>query len=84
MHPTRRWPRCGIRRDSNRRDYARGRGSGGSWDRHGTGVRQDPASCADGAFHLGEKITATPALVDGMVYVRTEKNLYAFGAMDSQ
>ena len=34
--------------------------------------------------NLGEKITATPALVDGMIYLRTENNLYAFGAMDSQ
>ena len=28
---------------------------------------------------LGERIMATPALVDGVVYVRTESNLYAFG-----
>jgi outer membrane protein assembly factor BamB len=28
---------------------------------------------------LGEKILATPALVDGRVYVRTENHLYAFG-----
>ena len=28
---------------------------------------------------LGQKIMATPALVDGKVYVRTEKHLYAFG-----
>jgi outer membrane protein assembly factor BamB len=31
---------------------------------------------------LGERIMATPALVDGKVYVRTETNLYAFGAAD--
>ncbi len=29
--------------------------------------------------NLGEPILATPALVDGKIYVRTEKNLYAFG-----
>ena len=28
---------------------------------------------------LGERIVATPALVDGRVYVRTEGHLYAFG-----
>ena len=28
---------------------------------------------------LGELIAATPALVDGKIYVRTEKHLYAFG-----
>ena len=28
---------------------------------------------------LGEPIQATPALVDGKLYVRTEKHLYAFG-----
>lgn len=28
---------------------------------------------------LGEHIMATPALVDGHVYIRTEKHLYAFG-----
>ena len=28
---------------------------------------------------LGERIMATPALVDGTVYVRTERKLYAFG-----
>jgi outer membrane protein assembly factor BamB len=28
---------------------------------------------------LGERIMATPALVDGAVYVRTEKHLFAFG-----
>jgi outer membrane protein assembly factor BamB len=27
---------------------------------------------------LGESIQATPALVDGKIYVRTEKHLYAF------
>ncbi len=31
---------------------------------------------------LGERIMATPALAGGRVYVRTEKNLYAFGAKD--
>jgi len=31
---------------------------------------------------LGERIMATPALVDGKVYVRTEENLYAFGRPD--
>lgn len=29
---------------------------------------------------LGERILATPALADGVVYVRTERALYAFGA----
>ena len=29
--------------------------------------------------NLGEPIGATPALVDGKIYVRTEKHLYAFG-----
>jgi outer membrane protein assembly factor BamB len=29
---------------------------------------------------LGERIMATPALVDGRIYVRTEKHLFAFGA----
>jgi outer membrane protein assembly factor BamB len=29
---------------------------------------------------LGEKITATPALVEDKLYVRTEKHLFAFGA----
>ena len=29
---------------------------------------------------LQEEIFATPAVVDGMVYVRTAANLYAFGA----
>jgi outer membrane protein assembly factor BamB len=29
--------------------------------------------------NLGEQIVATPALVDGRVYVRTEGHLYAFG-----
>jgi len=28
---------------------------------------------------LGERIMATPALVDGVVYVRTDSHLYAFG-----
>src|SRR5262249_52986276 len=28
---------------------------------------------------LGEEITATPALVDGKIYLRTEGHLYAFG-----
>jgi outer membrane protein assembly factor BamB len=28
---------------------------------------------------LGEKITATPALVENVIYVRTEKHLFAFG-----
>lgn len=28
---------------------------------------------------LGERIMATPAIVEGRIYVRTEKNLYAFG-----
>ncbi len=28
---------------------------------------------------LGERIMATPALVDGVIYVRTERTLYAFG-----
>ena len=28
---------------------------------------------------FGEGILATPALVDNRIYVRTEKNLYAFG-----
>jgi outer membrane protein assembly factor BamB len=31
--------------------------------------------------NLGEQIVATPALVDGRVYVRTEGHLYAFGEM---
>jgi len=29
--------------------------------------------------NLGEQIAATPALVDGRIYVRTEGHLYAFG-----
>jgi hypothetical protein len=29
--------------------------------------------------NLGEQIVATPALVDGQIYVRTEGHLYAFG-----
>ena len=29
--------------------------------------------------NLRERVMATPALVDGKIYVRTEKNLYAFG-----
>jgi outer membrane protein assembly factor BamB len=29
--------------------------------------------------NLGEQIVATPALVDGRIYVRTEGHLYAFG-----
>ena len=28
---------------------------------------------------LGEKITATPAMVEDKLYVRTEKRLFAFG-----
>ncbi|MCP4708491.1 MAG: PQQ-binding-like beta-propeller repeat protein [Planctomycetes bacterium] len=32
-----------------------------------------------GMNKIGERIMATPALVDGVVYVRTEKSLYAFG-----
>jgi outer membrane protein assembly factor BamB len=32
--------------------------------------------------NLGEQIVATPALVDGRVYVRTEGHLYAFGGSD--
>ena len=31
---------------------------------------------------LGERIMATPALLDGKVYVRTEEKLYAFGTME--
>ena len=31
---------------------------------------------------LGERIMATPALVDGRVYVRTDQNLYAFGVAE--
>ena len=31
---------------------------------------------------LGERIMATPALQAGVVYVRTEKALYAFGTAD--
>jgi outer membrane protein assembly factor BamB len=31
--------------------------------------------------NLEEEIAATPALVEGVVYVRTEKHLYAFGAV---
>ena len=31
---------------------------------------------------LGESIRATPALVDGTIYVRTNRHLYAFGAGD--
>ena len=31
---------------------------------------------------LGERISATPALVDGKVYVRTDEHLFAFGAAD--
>jgi len=31
---------------------------------------------------LKERIMATPAIVDGKLYVRTEKNLYAFGLKD--
>jgi outer membrane protein assembly factor BamB len=30
---------------------------------------------------LGEKIWATPALGDGVIYVRTERRLHAFGAV---
>lgn len=29
--------------------------------------------------NLGERIMATPAIVDGRIYIRTEKSLYAFG-----
>lgn len=29
--------------------------------------------------NLGELITATPAIVDNKIYLRTEKTLYAFG-----
>jgi outer membrane protein assembly factor BamB len=29
---------------------------------------------------LGERIMATPAIVEGRIYVRTDKNLYAFGS----
>ena len=29
---------------------------------------------------LGEKITATPAMAEDKIYVRTEKHLFAFGA----
>ena len=32
-----------------------------------------------GRNDLAELIAATPALVDGKLYVRTEKHLYAFG-----
>jgi len=28
---------------------------------------------------LGERIMATPAIVEGKIYIRTEKNIYAFG-----
>jgi hypothetical protein len=28
---------------------------------------------------LNERIMATPAIVDGTIYVRTDKHLYAFG-----
>ena len=30
--------------------------------------------------NLGERISATPALVDGKIYIRTDKHLYAFGS----
>ena len=29
--------------------------------------------------NLGERIMATPAIVDGRIFIRTEKNLCAFG-----
>jgi outer membrane protein assembly factor BamB len=29
---------------------------------------------------LGERVAATPAIADNRLYVRTEKNLYAFGS----
>jgi len=28
---------------------------------------------------MNEKVFATPAIVDGVIYARTHKNLYAFG-----
>jgi hypothetical protein len=31
---------------------------------------------------LGERIMATPAIVDGRIFVRTEKNLCAFGLQE--
>jgi outer membrane protein assembly factor BamB len=33
---------------------------------------------------LGEPIFSTPAILDGHIYLRTEKHLYAFGATDEQ
>jgi len=33
---------------------------------------------------VGERIMATPALVDGKVYVRAERTLFAFGSLDSR
>ena len=29
--------------------------------------------------NLGERIMATPAIMDGKIYIRTEKSLFAFG-----
>ena len=31
---------------------------------------------------LGERIMATPAIVDGRIFIRTEKNLFAFGLQE--
>jgi outer membrane protein assembly factor BamB len=31
---------------------------------------------------LGERIMATPALLGGKIYVRTEQHLFAFGPVD--
>ena len=33
---------------------------------------------------LGEPIMATPALVDGVIYIRTDSHLFAFGEKPSQ
>ena len=52
---------------------------------HGLGVPKGTVFAAGDKLEvlshndLGEPILATPALVDGRVYVRTETHLYAFG-----
>jgi hypothetical protein len=33
---------------------------------------------------LKERIMASPAVVDGKIYIRTERHLYAFGAEEEE
>jgi outer membrane protein assembly factor BamB len=47
----------------------------------GTAIIVEPGAeyVERGRAELGEKVHATPAVVDGRIYVRAEKNLYCIG-----